>query len=141
MEIADVRKRVNDTIARARKRTTDRRERTDTASRAFERFLSNIAVPLVRQVANVLRTENYPFSVFTPPESVRLMSERSAEDYIEIWLDTSGHTPRVVAHVSRSRGHRGFDAHRVIGSGDPDTITDAQLLDFLMEELELLVEK
>jgi hypothetical protein len=141
MEISDVRRLVNDTIARARKRTTDRRERTDAASRSFQRFLNGVAVPLVRQVANVLRTEGYPFSVFTPAESVRLMSERNAEDYIEIWLDTSGHTPRVVARVSRSRGHRGFDAHRVIGSGDPDAITDEQLLAFLSEELELLLEK
>jgi hypothetical protein len=85
---------------------------------------------------NVLRTEGYPFNIFTPSGSVRLASEKNADDYIEIWLDTSGAAPRVVAHVSRSRGHRGFDAHRVIGSGDPDTITDDQLLGFLLEELE-----
>jgi hypothetical protein len=141
MEIADVRRRVNDTIARARTHSTDRRERTDTASRSFDRFLNVVAVPLVRQIVNVLRTENYSFNMFTPPESVRLMSERHADDYIEIWLDTSGNTPRVVAHVSRSRGHRGFDAHRVIGSGDPDAITDEQLLSFLLEELEPLLQK
>jgi hypothetical protein len=139
MEIADVRRRLRDTIERARTKSTERRERTDAASRSFDRFLDFVAVPLVRQIVNVLRAEKYAFNMFTPAGSVRLMSEKNADDYIEIWLDTSGNTPRVVAHVSRSRGHRGFDAHRVIESGDPDSITDEQLLNFLLSELEYLL--
>ena len=139
MEISDVRRRVHDTIVRARNKNTDRRERVDNASRSFDRFLDVTVAPLGRQIVNVLRTEGYTFNIFTPSGSVRLASEKNADDYIEIWLDTSGATPRVVAHVSRSRGHRGFDAHRVIGSGDPSEITDEELLGFLLEELESLL--
>jgi len=141
MEIADVRKRVHDAMARARKKAAERRERSDAASQAFERFLDRTAVPLFRQIANVLRADGYVFSVFTPSGSVRLMSDKSGDDFLEIWLDTSGDAPQVVAHVSRSRGRRGIDAQRVVGSGDPAAITEDELFAVLLEELEPFVEK
>ena len=54
----------------------------------------------------MLRAEGYLFNVFTPSGSVRLMSDRSAEDFIELALDTSGAAPQVIGRVSRSRGRR-----------------------------------
>src|SRR5437762_9618771 len=99
MEIADVRRRLLHTIERAKRQAAERRARTDLASRAFDRFLETIAVPLFRQVASSLRADGYLFSVFTPSGSVRLMSDRGAEDYIEVSLDTSDHVPRVIGHT------------------------------------------
>jgi hypothetical protein len=141
MEISDVRTRLHETVARAKRLSTEKRARTDAAARAYDQFLSSIAVPLVRQVINVLRAEGYAFSIFTPSGSVRLMSDKGAEDFIEISLDTSGDTPRVIGHVSRARGRRVVDAERVVASGDPETITEEELLAFVMKELEAFVER
>jgi len=139
MEVSDVRKRLLQTIERAKRRAAVRRARSDEASRAFTTWLDAVAVPMFRQVANVLRAENYLFAVFTPSGSVRLMSDRAAEDYIEISLDTSGDIPRVIGHTSRGRDNRVIDAERPIG--DPATLTESDVLEFLLKELEAFVER
>jgi len=141
MEIADVRKGVHETMARGKQRAAERRVRADAASRAFESFLSRTAVPLFRQVANVLRAEHYTFSVSTPSGSVRLMSDTSAEDFIEVSLDATTDSPRVVGRTSRARGRRVIDSEQVVASGDPESITEAELFAFLMRELEPFVER
>jgi hypothetical protein len=141
MEIADVRKRVHESMERAKKRAAERRAETDRVSRAYDVFLRQKAVPLVRQIANVLKSEGYGFSLFTPTGSVRLMSDRTAEDFIEISLDTSTGTSRVVGQVSRSRGRRVVDAEHVIASGNPEAISEEELLAFLLRELEPFVER
>ena len=79
MEISDVRKRVNETIEHAKRAAAERRTRVDEATREFEVFLDRIAMPLFRQIANVLRAEGYPFTVSRRGGSVRLVSDRSAE--------------------------------------------------------------
>ena len=139
MEISVVRKRLTETIERAKKQAADRRGRSDQASRDFEVFLQKVAVPLFRQVANALKADGYAFTVFTPTGSVRLMSDRTAEDYIELTLDASDDPPRVMGQISRTRGRRVIDAERAIGA--PDTLTEDQLLDFLLKELEAFVER
>jgi hypothetical protein len=137
MEVAEVRKRVLSTIERAKQRAGERRARTDEAARAYSTFLDTIAVPMFRQVANVLRAESYPFGVFTPSGSVKLVSDRTAEDSIEILLDTTGDEPRVMGHTTRSRGGGVLESERPVG--DPATLSEADLLEFLMKELEALV--
>jgi hypothetical protein len=142
MEISDVRKKVLDTIDRSRRAAAERRARADEASRDYGVFLETIAVPLMRQVANALRAEGYTFNVSTPGGSVRLSSERSAEDYIELTLDTTGETPAVLGHVSRSRGRRVLESERPIHPGGSiAAITEADLLSFVAKELEPFVEK
>jgi hypothetical protein len=141
MEIADVRNRLHQTIERARREAAARRTRNDEAGRAFETFLDRWAVPLFKQLGNVLKIEGYQFTVFTPSGSVRLMSDRSADDYIDVFLDTSGAAPRVVGHISRSRGRRVVDAERVIGDGAPESLTEEDLLAFMLKELEPFVER
>ena len=71
----------------------ERRTRIDEAAREYEAFLDRIAIPVFKQVANVLRVEGYMFTVFTPGGSVRLMSDRAAEDYVELELDTAATNP------------------------------------------------
>jgi len=139
MEIADVRKRLLHMIERAKRQAGERRARNDQASRAFDTFLETIAVPLFRQVANSLRADGYLFNVFTPTGSVRLMSDRGAEDYIEVSLDMSDTAPRVVGHTSRSRGRRVLEFERAIG--DPEALTEDDVLEFLLKELEAFVER
>jgi hypothetical protein len=139
MEISLVRRRLTETIERAKKQAADRRGRGDAAAREFEVFLQKIAVPLFRQIANALKADGYAFTVFTPSGSVRLMSDRAAEDYIELTLDAAANPPQVVGQVSRTRGRRVIDAERPIGA--PETLTEEQLLDFLLKQLEAFVER
>jgi len=73
VETSELRKRLHQTIERARRQAAERRARSDEAGRAFDGFLETTAVPLLRQIANVLRADGYQFSVFTPSGSVRLM--------------------------------------------------------------------
>ena len=137
METSLVRKRLSDTIERAKKRAAERRGRGDQASRDFELFLQKIAVPLFKQVAGVLKADGYAFTVFTPSGSVRLMSDRNADDFIELSLDTAEDPPRVMGRISRNRGGRVIDAERPVGA--PDALTEEDLLQFLLTELEAFV--
>ncbi len=138
MEISDVKRRVVETIERARRLSGERRTRIDEAAREYEAFLDRIAIPVFKQVANVLRAESYPFTVFTPGGSVRLMSDRAAEDYVELELDTTGE-PVVTGRASRSRGRRVIESERPIGS--PATLTEEDVLSFVLKSLEPLVER
>jgi hypothetical protein len=139
METSAVKKRLTQTIEHAKKAVADRRARSDEAGKAFATLLSTTAIPLFRQVGNILKAEGYAFSLFTPSGSVRLMSDRSAEDFIELSLDSSGETPQVIGHVSRMRGRRVVESERAIGA--PETLTEDELLDFLAKELEAFVER
>ena len=141
MEISDVRRRVTETVERAKRTAGLRRARSDEAARDYTMFLESLAVPLVRQVANVLKVQGYLFGVFTPSGSVRLASEKSADDYIEISLDTSGDHPIVLGHSRRARGGHIVENERPIGGGEIRSVTEEQVLAFLLEELEPLVER
>ena len=142
MEISDVRKRVLETIDRAKRNAAGRRARIDEAGREYQVFLEQVAVPVFRQVANVLRAEGYIFNLFTPGGRVRLMSDRSAEDYIELFLDTTEDQPRVTGRASHSRGRRVLESERPIGSPGPvHDLTEDDVLGFVMKELEPFVER
>jgi hypothetical protein len=139
MEISDIKRRVVETIDRAKRQAADRRTRADDAARAYDAFLDRTAIPIFKQVANVLRAEGYAFTVFTPGGSVRLMSDRVAEDYIELVLDSSGSEPVVSGHASRGRGRRVLESERPIGV--PDRLTEDEVLAFVLTALEPLVER
>jgi hypothetical protein len=119
----------------------DRRTHVDEASREFVVFLEQIAIPLFRQVANVLKVQGYSFDVFTPGGSVRLMSEKNADDFIELTLDTTGEEPLVMGHCRRGRGRRVLESERAIAEGPVRNLTEQQVLAFLLKELEPFVEK
>lgn len=141
METAVVKKRVVDTIERAKRLAAERRTRTDAASLAYAHFLDTTAVPLFRQISNVLKVSGYPFSVFTPTGGVRLMSDRNAEDYIELSLDTSGDEPMVIGKSSRARGRRVVEHERAVAEQTVAHLTEEQLLEYLLKELEPYVER
>src|SRR5438477_321792 len=142
MEISEVRKSVQQTIERARRTAAERRERVDAATRDYDVFLERLAVPLFRQVGNVLRAEGYQFSVITPGSSVRLASDRSGESYIELSLDASGAGPVVLGHASRRRGSRVVESERPIAPDKPIAeLTEDDVLRFVMSELGPFVER
>jgi hypothetical protein len=139
LEISDIKRRVVETIERARRRAAERRTRHDEAAREYETFLDRTAIPVFKQVSNVLRAEAFAFTVFTPGGSVRLMSDRSTEDYIELTLDTSGDEPLVSGHTGRSRGRRVVESEQPIGP--PAVLTEHDVLSFVLKALEPLVER
>jgi hypothetical protein len=141
MEISAVRRRLQETMERARRTAGERRVRTDQAAAEYAAFLDQVAVPLFKQVASALKATGYPFSVMTPGGSVRLTSEKTADDYIELSLDTSGEEPVVMGHSRHTRGRRVRETERPIGSGPVGALTEDHVLNFLMFELEPFVEK
>lgn len=139
MEISDIKRQVVETIERAKRQAAERRTRTDEAARAYDVFLEQTAIPIFKQVSNVLRAEGFTFTVFTPGGSVRLMSDRATEDYIELAFDATGDEPVVTGHSSRSRGRRVVQSERPIGS--PAAVTEENVLTFVLKELQPLVER
>ena len=114
MEIPDVRRRVRQMLERARRASAERRARVDAAARAYESFLSRVATPVFRMFATAIRAEGHAFAVFTPAGGLRLASERSADDYIELLIDTESDPPTVAARINRGRGGRLRGAGRFI---------------------------
>jgi hypothetical protein len=139
MDIAEVRKRVQAAMQRAKQRDAERRARADEAGRVYSSFLETLAVPLFRQIANVLRAEGYLVGVFTPSGSVKLASEKSGDDSIELTLDTSGDEPSVVARTRHSRGRRVIESESLLG--DPARITEDALVEVMVRELEDFLRK
>jgi hypothetical protein len=139
MEISDVRKRILGTIERSKQRATERRARVDESAKAYSTFIETIAVPVFCQVANVLKAEGFPFGIFTPAGSVKLVSDRHPQDSIEIVFDSSGDRPLVMGHTTRGRGGRIVESEQPVG--DPATLRDTDVLEFLAKELEPFVER
>jgi hypothetical protein len=141
MDTSAVRQRVTQAIDQARRSAAERRARNDDAGRAYARFLDRVAIPLFRQVAGALKAENFHFTVFTPGGSVRLASDKTAEDSIELTLDTTGPRPLVIGHVSRARGRRVVESEHPIADAEVADLTDEHVLDFVMRELPPFVER
>ena len=106
MEVGDIRKRVRHTIAESRRAAAERRAQVADAERDGAGILADVAAPLFTVVAAALKAEGYRFRVLTPAGTVRLASESSADDYIEVALDTLRDPPALVVRVSRSWGRR-----------------------------------
>jgi len=142
MEISDIRRRLRMALDQAKKASAEKRARTDMAAVAFAGFLRDTAVPVFRMFANVIKAEGLPFAVFTPPDVVRLASERNADDFIEVWLDTSLDPPQVATRVNRVRGRNVTTIEGVLRKDAPiNSFTDEDVLAFLLEQIGLLVER
>ena len=144
METSVVRQAVLSLLHHVKRSPADRREnrrtQTDQAAREYQLFLQHLAVPLFKQVANVLRSEGYQFDVFTPGDSVRLMSDRGNDNYIEVLLDTKGVAPKLLGRVSHSRGGDVRQTELVLNvMKDIEALTEADVLGFVLAELEPFV--
>ena len=136
MEISDVRKQLLQAIDRAKRGAADRRTRADAAARSYEEFLEKVATPVFRMIASALKAEGHLFVVHTPAGGLRLASERSAEDYIELALDAAADPPAAIARVSRGRGHRVVSTEREIREKTAiERLTEEDVLEFLLAEI------
>jgi hypothetical protein len=142
MEISDIRRRLRQAFEQARKATAERRGRADLAAAAYGAFLANTATPVFRTVANVAKADGHAFTVFTPAEGIRLVSERQGEDYVEVTLDTSLDPPQVATRVSRLRGGNRTTSEGLLRPDAAiDALTDEDVLAFLLANIGALVER
>ena len=142
IELTEVRKRVRQTIDRAKHAAAERRARADAAGRQYERFLKEVATPVFRVLGQALKVEGYPFQVFTPAGGLRLVSEKSGEDFVELFLDTGSEPSVVVGRISRSWGRRVVTRERPIREGARiEQLTDEDVLGFLLTQIEPFVER
>ena len=144
METSVVRQRVLDVLQQTKRPAADRRAnrkaQMDAAAREYDAFLARVAVPLFKQVSQVLKAEGLPFEVFTPGTSVRLMAGRGNDEYIEIVLDTNGSAPKVLGRASHTHGGDVTQTELVLNvTHDIGTLTDDDLLGYLLSELENFV--
>jgi hypothetical protein len=141
LEVSEVRKRIRAAIAQARLAASERRTRTDVARLHYERFLAEVAGPVVRQFAGVMRAEGFAFHVATPADALRLESDRTRDDYLEIYLDPSD-PPTVTGRVSFERGRRVTSTERPLREGAAIVDLDEEdVLAFLLAEIGPFVEK
>jgi hypothetical protein len=135
-EIGQIRARLRSAIDAARRAAATRRERADAAGRAYETFLSERAVPAFRAMANVLRVEGIPFEVMTPSGGVRLVSDRSRDDVLEIELDTSLDPPQPLLVTIQTRGSRLLRTERLVKEGSPiDDVTEDDVVELLLDAI------
>lgn len=142
MEVSDIRRRVRAAIEAARLRAAERRTRTTEAARDYDVFLEQHAVPVFHQFGAALVGEGHLFKVFTPAGSVRLAAERSPDEFIELALDDTTDPPEVVVRTSHGRGRRMVTAVQALRNRAAiATLTDEDVLDFLVREIVPFVER
>ncbi len=136
IEVSEIRKRLRHTMEQVKRAHVERRTRADAAAKAYEAFVSDVATPVFRMFAAALKADGYPFSVFTPAGGLRLMSERSNDDFIEIFLDTAVDPPIVSARVNRGRGRHLVTTERPVREGAAiGQLTDEDVTAFLLQEI------
>jgi hypothetical protein len=142
MELSDVRRRLRAAIDEARRHAVERRARVDAASRAWEQVLPTTVVPAFHALSQALAAEGHRFKVLTPGESARLSVERSAEEFIELALDTARDAPAVMLRSTRGRGRRIVSAERVaVEGGAIAPLTQETVVGLLLEELIPFIER
>jgi hypothetical protein len=141
MDVSDLRKRIIHALDDARKEASDRRRTVDDARASFETFLERVAGPLFKQAATVLRGEGHDYTLHTPAGSVRLVSDRSADQFIEVELHVDEGKAVVLGRTSMQRGGR--DAvieERPLAAGKPiSDLTENDVTVFLVKEIPRLV--
>ena len=135
LEVAEVRRRVRLRIDTLKHDAAQHRAQVDAATASYGPWLDRVAVPLFRQVVNVLRSEGLLFRLQTPAGFVRIEAERSAEDHLELVLDTERRPVALVLRRSYTRGSHLFADQRVVAEGiDYSHVSAADLLDAVVEE-------
>jgi hypothetical protein len=141
MDVSELRKRILRALDEARQEASTRRTRVDEARAAYDRFLTDVAVPLMRQAAMVLSAAGQPFQVHTPAVSARLVHDQQPLTFLEIELDVSGDRPQVIGRVSLTRGRAGHVVtERPISPGKTVAdLSETDVSEFLVAEIPRLV--
>jgi phosphoglycolate phosphatase-like HAD superfamily hydrolase len=136
VEVSAVRKQLQTRVTESRRAAKLRRETISQAQAAYDAFLAQIAVPTAKQLVSALKAEGFAWSVSTPSGMVRLSADTGRDDYIEIDFDGSGAEPKVIGRSSRGRGSRLVREEHALADGAlPDTITDQDVIDYLLTAL------
>lgn len=140
--VSDIRRRLRAAFDHHRKEAAERRSRADEASVAYRDFLRDIAVPVFRIVASVAKAEGHPFTVYSPADGVRLVSERNERDFAELWLDGSLDPPKVATRVNRQVGRDLVSKEGLLRPEAPiPSLTDEDVLELLLREVVELSER
>ena len=99
-------------------------------------------MPIFQTVAAALVAEGFRFKVFTPADAVRLASESSGEDFIELSLDATVDPPVVLGRTSRGRGRRLVTTERALNDGSSiAALSEDDVLSYVVAELAPFVER
>ena len=138
MEVSDVRRRVREILADAKRTAADRRTRRDAAAQAWADALERGVLPVSRHHVQALKADGFPVQISTPADAVRIASETRPQDYIELTLEPdTDEDATVVGRISHGRGRETLSEERVFvrGSGAIASIQEDQVLDFLAKAL------
>jgi hypothetical protein len=136
MDVSAIRKRLKHEIEQARRTSAERRERAKAATRSYEQFLEDVAIPAFRQMATVLRAEGIPFEVQTPSGGVRLASDRNRDDGITLELDATQDPPQVMLSSTRTWGSRVIQNERAVKERTAvERLTEEDVFERLFDEL------
>jgi hypothetical protein len=137
MEVSDVRRRVREVLAEAKRASGDRRTSRDAAAHAWSDALERIVLPVSRQLGQAFKAEGFSLQIFTPAESLRIASEPHPQDYIELTLEPDGDEASVVGRISHARGRETVSEERVFvrGASAIAALTEEQVLEFLAKTL------
>lgn len=136
VEISLVRNRLQQAMTAARDHSKQRREHTAQAEQAYETFLTQVATPVTKLLANALKSEAYAFTVSTPRGGLRLASDHGRDDFIEFALNTAVEPAQVVGRISLTRGSRTLTDERPLKPGaSPDAVSEDDVLAFLLDAL------
>ena len=142
MDVSELRKRILRALDDARRDASTRRATIDDATRAYGEFLENVAVPMLRQAATVLKSEGQLFTVNAPAGSARLVSSKSQETFAEIAFDTNGDRPQVLGRTSIARGREGrVEEHAIAPGKSIAEITEDDVSQFLVSAIPKLIFK
>jgi hypothetical protein len=136
-EVAQVRKRIQKAIERARREAAERRARVQEAQKAYDEFLEARATPAFRTVAIVLKAEGLAWEVMTPSGEVRLVPDRRRDEAIVLAFDATAEPPQPMVSVTRGRGSRTVHTERPVKAGKPSAaaLTEDDVVEMLIEEL------
>ena len=143
MDTGELRRRILRALEEAKNDAALRRSEVDAAARAYESFLANVAVPMLKQALDVMKAERQTFVLNAPAGSARLVAEASPDTFLEFVLDSSGGRPQVLGRISRARGRQRVvvDERPVVTDKAIADITDEDLAAFLVAEIPKLVSR
>jgi hypothetical protein len=141
LDVSDLRKRILRALDDARRDASFRRTVVDDAAQAYATFLRTLAVPLLKQAAQVLRGEGHTFTLNTPADGAQLVSAKSPHTFLEFAFQPSGPVPQVVGRVSLEHGRQGrVVLERPIAEGKPIAeIAEDDVAAFLVAEIPRLI--
>jgi hypothetical protein len=135
-DLTDLRRRVRQAMQDAKRKAAERRASRDAAAAAWATAVAEIVEPVSTNVAAAMTGEGLPFRLETPRGTVRLVSERSADDYIELVLDDADErdAPEVIGRTVRGRGRQSVTVVEEL-LGPPSELSEDRVILFLMGAL------